>query len=97
MTGSGLMNFGGSSIGMFGQQPWQKEARESAYSNLFSRRLGMSPSISGSYKPSDIYNAQVYASSYFPQHTSMGYGTTTTSLRESPFMLGLATPRYKDK
>ena len=85
------MNFGGSSINMFGQQPWQKEARESLYSNLFSRRLGMLPSISGSYKPSDIYNAQVYASSYFPKHTSMGYGTTTRALQESPFMLGIPT------
>ena len=72
MTGSGLMNFGASSIGMFGQQPWQKEARESAYSNLFSRRLGMLPSISGSYKPSDIYDAQVYAASYFPRDTNIG-------------------------
>ena len=72
MTGSGLMNFGASSIGMFGQQPWQKEARESAYSNLFSRRLGMLPSISGSYKPSDIYDAQVYTASYFPRYTQIG-------------------------
>ena len=90
MTGSGLINFGASSIDMFGQQPWQKEARESAYSNLFSRRLGMSPSISGSYKPSDIYNAQVYAASYFPRDTNIGYGTTTTFLRESPYMRGMA-------
>lgn len=43
MTGSGLGNFGLGNIGMFGQQQWQKDAREEAFrrgyqSNL--QRLG---------------------------------------------------------
>ena len=97
MTGSGLMNFGASNIGMFGQQPWQKKARESAYSNLFSRRLGQVPSVTGTNNPREIYDAMLYASSYFPRNTSMGYGTTTGSLREFPFMTGMAGASYQEE
>lgn len=89
MTGSGLMNFGAANVGMFGQQPWQKQARESAFSNLFSRRLGISPSVSGSYEPSQIYDAMLYASSSFPRQATIGTGSLSSLLRAYPFMSGM--------
>jgi hypothetical protein len=88
MIGSGIGNFGGGNLGIYGQQPWQEEARKKAFQNSYMRGLQMqTPSAFGA-NPSQQFNAAAYAASFLPSGATLGGGTTISSGLLSPFAGG---------
>ena len=76
MVGSGLGNFMNGGIGMFGQQEWQRQARDEAFRNLYMRGLQSQATGMLGAGPSERLAAQSYATSFFPQGATFTGGST---------------------
>ena len=85
MVGSGLGNFMTGGIGMFGQQEWQRQARDEAFRNLYSRGLQMAGGNPMSASPAQQFGAGAYASSFFPQGSTFTGGSTAGGGMFAPF------------
>lgn len=76
-SGLGLINFGPTRVGIFGQQPWQEEARRNLYQEKAGQYLhrvtGGSPQNA---TPTQRAYAAEYAGYFLPQGSTLGGGTT---------------------
>jgi hypothetical protein len=70
-TSSGLGN-----IGIYGQQPWQEEARSRALQESYMRGLRMQTTSPMSSDPSQRLKASSYAAQFIPQGATVGGGAT---------------------
>jgi hypothetical protein len=86
MTGSGLGNFGLGNVGIYGQQPWQEEARRRVYTESFGRGLSMQGASMGSASPMQKLAAQNYASSFLPRSATIGGGMLSGNFMPSAGM-----------
>ena len=80
MTGSGIFNMGAAPIGIYGQQPWQEEARRRVYSESFGRGLSMQGASIQSASPMQQRLAENYASSFLPRGATLGGGILAPSM-----------------
>jgi len=85
MTGSGMGNFGLGNVGIFGQQEWQRQARDEAFRNLYSRGLQMAGGNPMGASPAQQFGAGAYASSFFPQGSTFTGGSTGVGGMFAPF------------
>jgi hypothetical protein len=79
MTGSGIFNMGAAPIGIYGQQPWQEEARKKLYTESFGRGLSMQGASMQGASPIQQLLAQNYASSFLPKGATLGGGMVAGS------------------
>ena len=66
---------GAAPIGIYGQQPWQEEARKRLYTESFGQSLSMQGASSNNASPRQQLLAQNYASSFLPSGAPLGGGT----------------------
>lgn len=76
MTGSGLGNFGLGNVGIYGQQEWQRKARDEAFKNLYGRALQIQGADLKTANPVQQFRAQAYATSFFPSGATFTGGST---------------------
>jgi hypothetical protein len=70
------MNYTGlGNIGIYGQQPWQEEARKRLYTESFGRGLSMQGASLNNANQMQQFFAQNYASSFLPSGATLGGGT----------------------
>jgi hypothetical protein len=91
MTGSGIFNMGAAPIGIYGQQPWQEEARRRVYSESFGRGLSMQGTSLNNASRMQQLLAQNYASSFLPSGATLGGGTISSGFGQPS--AGLNVPR----
>lgn len=67
--------YGGPSMSnIYGQQPWQEEARRRVYSESFGRGLSMQNASLNNASGIQQLLAQDYASSFLPRRATLGFG-----------------------
>jgi hypothetical protein len=77
MIGTGMGTSGGlGNIGIYGQQPWQEEARSRKFNEAYGRGLQMQTTSPMGAGPLQQWKASSYASQFIPRGATLGGGAT---------------------